>query len=136
MFGTDRAALRQQFYQAWAKHQQQQLLSPLEAEIVAVILMHPEYHDFFNDAPINPCSASENTDVFLHLSLHLSLWEQLSTNRPRGIQTIYQELLQKYNDELIVEHDMMECLSHTLWLALHNNQPLDEAAYLAALRRL
>ena len=77
---------------------------------------------------------SGETNPFLHMGLHLAIREQINTNRPVGIQTIYQQLVQRKNDPHEVEHLMMEKMAEFLWAAQRNHQLPDESAYLEALK--
>ena len=70
------------------------------------------------------------------MGLHISLHEQISTDRPPGIRAIYSQLQVKYSNAHETEHEMMECLTESLWLAQKNNLPPSEENYLAALKAL
>ncbi|HET8807771.1 MAG TPA: DUF1841 family protein [Methylophaga sp.] len=139
MFGQDRDTLRQYYHQVWQKWQQQQPLSALEKQIAVVIQEHPEYHAAFADNEhIQQEFFVENgqSNPYLHMGLHLAIREQVATNRPVGINDIYQQLLKKHNGEqLTTEHMMMECLAESIWQAQRSQQMPDEAAYLQALRQ-
>lgn len=140
IFGTQRQSIRQLFFTSWQNYQQQQLLSPLETQVVDIILLHPEYHEIFSheDKYIDKDYLPEfgETNPFLHLALHISIREQLATNRPNGIADIYQKLIQKIKDSHQVEHQMIDCLAESLWQAQRNNQMPNEQAYLDMLRDL
>ena len=136
MFGTDRNQLRQMYKTAWEKFQQQQSLSPLEIQITEVIKEHPEYHNFVLQLEQDFLPEMGQTNPFLHMGLHLGLREQLSTNRPVGINSIYQQLIIKKGSAHDAEHSMIECLAEAMWSAQTNNQAPDEATYLAALQQL
>jgi hypothetical protein len=138
MFGQNRQQLRQFYHDAWQKKSENQSLSALEATVVQVINEHPEYHSIFNtDASLELEYFVEQgqTNPFLHMGLHISLHEQISTDRPFGIRTLYQQLQAKYVDTHSTEHHMMECLTESLWLAQRNNQAPSELAYLDALKK-
>ncbi len=113
-FDLNKEALRQQYFSAWQRYQDKELLSQLEQEIVTVILQHSEYQAIFDyqiniiDQDHSACSLQENP--FLHLGLHLAIREQLQTNRPTGILNIYNILLEKYTDAHQVEHYLMHVL--------------------------
>lgn len=100
------------FFNAWKKHLAKEALEPLETQIVALIEAHPEYHDFFTHPEknniLNPSDIFANP--FLHISLHLSIHEQLSINQPQGIKESYHTLIQKHQDPHKAEHIMMQCL--------------------------
>jgi hypothetical protein len=76
------------------------------------------------------------TNPYLHMGLHISLHEQISTNRPAGIQDLYRQLQIKFGNAHDTEHQMMECLTESLWLSQRNNQPPSEQDYLDALKVL
>jgi len=136
MFGTDRNQLRQMYKSAWEKFQQQQSLTPLETQIADVIKEHPEYHDFVLQMDKDFLPELGQTNPFLHMGLHLGLREQLSTNRPPGINQLYQQLVAAKGAPHDVEHSMIECLAEAMWSAQANNQPPDEKAYFESLQKL
>lgn len=140
-YSNNRQALRQQFFDAYNKAQSGQPLQPVEQIIVNVIAQHPEYHDLFDkqDLYLDKDYLVEmgETNPFLHMSGHIGLHEQLSTNRPKGIQKIYQDLLKKAKlTAHEVEHQMIELMMETLWQAQRDNSLPDEKAYLKKLKKL
>ena len=139
MFGQNRQQLRQYYHDVWHKKNQNMALSDLEKIIAHVITEHPEYHAIFdNTSSLEQEYFVENgqTNPFLHMGLHISLHEQISTDRPAGIRTIYQKLQKKFSDAHETEHQMMECLTESLWLAQRNNTAPSEQDYLIALTAL
>lgn len=128
---------RQMFFNSWEKYQHKKPLTPLENEIVQVILVHPEYHKIleqstkFQEHAYYPELGESNP--FLHMGLHLAIREQIGTDRPVGISAIYNKLLQKFKDPLAVEHLIMDQLAECLWLSQKNNLPPNEQYYLDAL---
>ena len=139
MFGQNRQQLRQMYHDVWQKKQANEPLSALESMIAQVINEHPEYHKIFNsDASLEQDYFVEDgqTNPFLHMGLHIALHEQISTDRPTGIRDIYQQLQVKLGSAHDVEHQMMECLTESLWLAQRHNQAPSESDYLLALNTL
>lgn len=140
MFGQDRNQLRQMYLDAWQKHQAGALLSPLEAMIAEVIAMHPEYHSLLEksadalDKDFMPELGESNP--FMHMGMHIAIREQLSTNRPEGITTAHKKLLLRLQDSHNAEHQIMECLGHSLWEAQRNNTAPDETQYLRCVENL
>ena len=114
MFGQDRTELRQMFFTSWKKHQSKQLMEPLEAVVAKIIELHPEYHTLLEDenAQLDKDYTPEmgQTNPFLHMAMHISIQEQLSTKRPPGIEQLHQSILKKNKDPHETEHLMMECL--------------------------
>jgi hypothetical protein len=137
MYSNNREAYRQAFYDAWQKHLQRLPLTPIEAQLVAIINHHPEYHSLFtshDQQHLKEFSVQENP--FLHMSLHLSIQDQYIQNRPMGIKEEYQRLLACYQDAHHVEHMIMDCLANLLWHAQQTGVAPDEESYLAKLRQL
>lgn len=139
IFSHERRILRQLFTEAWSKHCAGAPLEPLEKLIAAVVREHPEYHATLEntDAALDQDYFPEfgQTNPFLHMSLHIAVREQLSTDRPAGILEIYQSLLNKHHDLHEVEHRVIDCLGEALWLAQRAGTPPDEAAYLECLSK-
>lgn len=138
VFEPNRDKMRQYFLTVWQKHQLKQALEPLEEIILDVILAHPEYHSQLQETFINKDYLPEmgETNPFLHLGLHIALYEQLSTNRPQGICSLYTELRPLYPDPHQLEHQIIDCLAESLWLAQRNNSAPDEQAYLRKVKAL
>lgn len=116
----------------------QQPLSALENQIAQVINEHPEYHDIFNKKQIERDYFVEQgeTNPYLHMGLHIAIHEQIATDRPAGIRPLYQQLQTFFRSAHDAEHQMMECLTESLWLAQRNNQAPSEQDYLLALQQL
>lgn len=131
---NERDTLRTMYIDSWQKYKNKRPLEPLEIQIVDVILAHPEYHTLFEDSTVTQENFSHD-NPFLHLGLHLAIREQIATNRPLGVRSIYQTLLAKHKDALQVEHTMMDCLAEMLWHAEQSGKMPDEAIYLERLKQ-
>jgi hypothetical protein len=137
MFSNNRDELRKFYVDSWQKFLQQQALSPLEAQVVAVVKEHPEYHAILeNTQGLQGEYFPElgETNPFLHMGMHLGLREQLSTNRPEGIGALYKTLVLKHGQHE-AEHEMMDCLAEAIWSAQKNNTLPDDIQYLACLKK-
>ncbi|MDP3742805.1 MAG: DUF1841 family protein [Methylotenera sp.] len=139
LYNPSRDQARQFLFDAWAKFKQNAPLSDLEKIAVEVIQMHPEYQPIL-EAPERYMQQQYfpemgATNPFLHLSLHLSVIEQISINQPIGITKVYATLQQKYDDKHLAQHDLLECLAETIWQAQRNNTPLDSVHYLSLLNQ-
>jgi hypothetical protein len=134
MFSPSRDQVRDFFFQAWEKFRAGQPLTPLESLAVEHVTRHPEYHPVLD----NPERFRERewppelgeTNPFLHLSMHLSISEQLSIDQPPGIRGAYDKLLTRLGDEHAAQHGVMDCLGEMLWRAQRDRQPPDGAAYI------
>ena len=73
---------------------------------------------------------------FLHMGMHLGLQEQVSLDRPSGIQAIYQQLGEQTGSVEKTEHAMIDCLAESLWIAQKEQLEPDEQKYLACLQAL
>lgn len=131
---------RRYFIEVRQKYNNNQALEPLEQLILDVILTHPEYHDMLEreEDVLKEDYLPEqgNMNPFLHMSMHIAIKEQIQTDRPAGISTLCESLLEKYGDQHDMEHHVMECLGESLWLAQRNNCMPDERAYLADVKAL
>ncbi|NQV86505.1 MAG: DUF1841 family protein [Woeseiaceae bacterium] len=138
IFGQDRNELRKMYADAWQKHCEKTPLTPLETQIADVIEWHPEYHADVTSDELNKDYTPDagKTNPFLHMGLHLGIREQITTNRPPGIGSIYSTLTAKIGDHHLAEHRMIDCLAETLWEAQSQNTAPDEQKYLARLHRL
>ena len=137
IFGQDRDALRRMYAAAWQKYLDKEQVSPLEAQIAAVIAEHPEYQDAVTGDLQRDFTVEEGkTNPFLHMGLHLGLREQVATDRPAGIAAVFAALSAKLGEAHRAEHAMIDCLAETLWEAQRQNNPPDEQQYLERLRRL
>ena len=108
IFGQDRSELRQMYADAWRKRRENLPMSPLEAQIVDVIEMHPEYHAEISGGDIDRDYTPDGgrTNPFLHMGLHLGIREQVSTNRPSGIAGVYRSVAARTGDAHAAEHEM------------------------------
>ncbi len=134
LFNPSRDQVRQFFFDAWAKYKKQQALTDLEAIALQVMQMHPEYH-LVLDAPDRYMEQAYfpemgETNPFLHMSLHLSVLEQVAINQPIGIAEIYQALKMKHGNEADAQHDLMDCLAESIWQAQRNGQPPNSETYM------
>jgi hypothetical protein len=140
LFGADRMQMRQVFIQAWRKQRDGVSMEPLEQLVAAVALEHPEYQSLLADPERAlhkefPPEGGES-NPFLHMAMHISLQEQLSSDRPAGILGLYQRLAQRLGDVHEAEHQLMECLARMLWESQVNQRLPDEQAYLECIKRL
>lgn len=139
MFSNDRTELRRVFHDCWKLKQQSQTLDALQQMIVSVIEQHPEYHSLLensNNLERDYHVFQGETNPFLHMSMHIALVEQISTDRPAGIRECHHKLTESLGSPHAAEHRMMDCLSEAIWQAQRNNMLPDEAAYLACLQAL
>lgn len=139
LFNPSREQVRQFFFQTWEKFKQQQGLSAMEKIALQVMRMHPEYHAVLDQSEryLQQAYFPEmgETNPFLHMSLHMSLLEQIAINQPAGIEQAYVSLQQKYGDWHLAQHELMDCLAETIWRAQRDGQPPDAAAYLDCMQK-
>ena len=137
MYGTDRARLREVFFNAWRHHRAGQPLEGIERLVVEVAQRHPEYQRLLEnsdsqiDRDYDP--GLGETNPFLHLGMHIAIEEQISIDQPRGVRAHYDSLRLRLADEHAAQHIMMECLSEMLWQAQRTNVAPNEAVYLECL---
>ena len=139
MYGQNRAQMRQFFISSWRKHQSKEPMQPLESLVAGIIQQHPEYQSLLSsDSQLDKDYTGEDGqgNPFLHMGMHITLAEQLSTDRPAGIRELHRQVTQQHGDAHAAEHQMMECLGLALWEARQQNRTPDETTYLDCLKKL
>lgn len=139
MFDPSRDEARRFFFETWRKHRAGVPLEGLERTLIAVLLLHPEYHemleqpDRFTDRDWSP--ESGETNPFLHLSLHLAVEEQVSIDQPPGIRAAVETLTRKHGSDHDARHAVIECLGEVVWHAQRHGTPFDAKLYFECLER-
>ena len=137
MFDPSREQVRDLFFEAWRKYRAGEPLSGgMESLVVDIILAHPEYHDAL-DHPgrFRGKDYPDESNPFLHMSLHLALEEQLSIDQPGGVAVRFEKLLESRQNRHDALHEALECLAETMWRAQRDAVPPDAAFYLDCLAR-
>jgi len=136
MFNPSRDDVREMFFAAWRSYRDGRPLAGMDALALDVILQHPEYHETLEHPErYRDRDYVDQSNPFLHMSLHLALEEQLSIDQPPGIRTAWQALLARAGERHRALHEALECLAETLWRAQRDAMPPDAAAYLSCLER-
>lgn len=139
MFNPSQQDVRRFFCDTYRKHLAQEILTPLETIAQDWIIQHPEYFDalFDIDTALNADYTTENGqhNPFLHLSMHLSITEQVSIDQPIGIRHAFTTLTHKLSSTHEAQHHLMECLGHMIWSAQRNGTPPSEQIYLECIQR-
>ena len=139
MFDPSRHDVRRFFCETRRKSREAAPLMPLEAIAADWIGQHPEYHAELDDAEAalaaNYAVEAGRSNPFLHLSMHLSISEQLGIDQPPGIRQAFELLAAKRGSAHDAKHEVMECLGTMLWEAQRGGRPPDGAAYVDCVRR-
>ncbi len=139
VFGSySRDELRRAYAEAWRKHRDGAPLSPLEALIADVVVLHREYHAIVGDLEtalaFEPAAAQSGDNPFLHMGLHMAVREQVAIDRPPGVRTLHQRLTARLGGVHAAEHVLMEALGETLREAQRRGGEPDAARYLELAR--
>ena len=138
MFAPSQEQVRRFFCETWAKHLAGQPLTPLEAQAADWIVQHPEYHADLSDveAALSAMFSVEEgrTNPFLHLSMHLSITEQVSIDQPRGIRAAVDALAHRRQSLHDAHHEVMEALGEMVWASQRSGLPFDGQAYIDRIR--
>ena len=139
MFQPSQSDVRRFFCGAFAKQRQGLPLDPMEAIAADWIVQHPEYEADLSDveAALEAVYTVEEgrTNPFLHLSMHLSIHEQLAIDQPTGIRQAVDLLAARRNSLHQAHHEVMECLGEMIWASQRSGLPPDGQAYIEAVRR-
>jgi len=114
-------------------------LTPMELIAADWIAAHPEYDADLADqeAALAAVYTVEDgrTNPFLHLSMHLTISEQLSIDQPRGIRQAVELLAARRGSMHEAQHAAMECLGEMVWASQRSGLPPDGERYLECVRR-
>lgn len=139
MFAPSQHDVRRFFCDAYRKQRDGLPVTPLEALAADWITQHPEYHGDFEDVDRALAAVydvdSGRTNPFLHLSMHLSITEQVSIDQPRGIKQAYELLAARRGSAHEAQHEVMECLGTMMWESQRSGRPPDGEQYIACVRR-
>ena len=139
MLGNNKNELRKVYLSCWQLKKNQLPMDPMQEVVANIIELHPEYHKLLeNKDSLDKDFSAEfgESNPFLHMSMHIALHEQISTDRPKGIHDCFQQLCLLKGDPHEAEHAMMECLGEALWNAQQKQSAPDEDAYLACLMKV
>lgn len=138
MFTPSQHDVRRFFCETFRKQRANEILTPLEAIARDWIIQHPEYAIAMSDVEAALAAdysvESAQANPFLHLSMHLSIAEQISIDQPPGIRAAFTSLAQRIGEH-DAHHQVMECLGEMIWTSQRNNTPPDGAAYIECVRR-
>jgi Domain of unknown function (DUF1841) len=134
MFTPSQLDVRRFFCETYRKHHEQLILTPIESIAVHWIKQHPEYErdlaDLDHALGADYSVERGQSNPFLHLSMHLSITEQVSIDQPPGIRAAQQRLMQRLDSEHEAQHQIMECLGKMIWNSQRSGLPPDGAAYI------
>jgi len=139
VFNPSQEDVRRFFCEVFRKQRASEILTPLEAIAAGWVAQHPEYEALLSD-PEKALAAEYSAErgdsnPFLHLSMHLSIAEQISIDQPHGVRSAFIALTKKLDSEHEAHHQIMESLGEMIWNAQRSGMPPDGGAYIAALHR-
>ncbi|TFW34054.1 DUF1841 family protein [Massilia horti] len=138
MFTPSSNDVRRFFCEAYRKQRAGEVLTPMDAIAADWIAQHPEYHEALSDvdAALERDYSVEGgqANPFLHLSMHLSISEQVSVDQPRGIKAAHDMLAARVGEHE-AHHEIMECLGEMIWASQRSGLPPDATGYIDCVRR-
>lgn len=139
MFTPSQNDVRTFFCDTFRKQRSGEVLTPLEAIAADWIEAHPEYHADLADLDHALQAVFDveagHTNPFLHLSMHLSIAEQIGIDQPRGIKQAFELLRARRGSAHDAHHEVMECLGKMMWESQRSKSPPDGEAYIDCVRR-
>ena len=139
MFTPSQHDVRRFFCETYRKGRDNEILTPLEALARDWIVQHPEYAEHLDDAEAALAADYSvergQSNPFLHLSMHLSIAEQISIDQPPGIRRAHDRLVARLGSPHDAQHAIMDCLGQIIWEAQRSGTPPDTDAYLALIER-
>ena len=139
MFAPSQNDVRRFFCEAFRKQREALPLTPMEATAADWISQHPEHFDALADVDVALAKVYEveagRSNPFLHLSMHLSITEQIGIDQPTGIKQAFGLLAARLGSAHEAQHQVMECLGEMLWASQRSGLPPDGERYLECVRR-
>jgi hypothetical protein len=139
MFSPTQTDVRGFFVDARRKRLERLPLTPLETIAADWVDAHPEYRADLVAAAAEPATVAApiegRENPFLHLSMHLSISEQVSIDQPAGIRQACELLARRLGSSHAAQHEVMECLGRMLWDAQRSGSAPDGQAYVECVRR-
>ena len=139
MFAPSQNDVRRFFCETRRKQREALPLTPMEAIAADWIGAHPEYLDALDDVDAALAAVYEveggRSNPFLHLSMHLSISEQIAIDQPRGIKQAFALLATALGSAHAAQHEVMECLGEMIWASQRSGLPPDGEHYLECVRR-
>ena len=139
MFQPSQHDVRRFFVETLRKHREHLPLTPMEAIAADWIDEHPEYGTDLTDLDAALAAVYEveggRSNPFLHLSMHLSITEQIAIDQPTGIKQAFELLRHKLGSAHEAQHQVMECLGEMIWASQRSGLPPDGERYLECVRR-
>jgi hypothetical protein len=139
MFAPTQHDVRRFFCDAHRKNREGLPLTPLEAVASDWVSQHPEYDAELADVDAALAAVYDveagRTNPFLHLSMHLSITEQVSIDQPRGIKQAFELLAARRGSAHEAQHEVMECLGDMMWTSQRSGLPPDGDKYIDCVRR-
>jgi hypothetical protein len=139
MFTPSQHDVRRFFCTTHDKQRQALPLTPMETLAAQWIAEHPEYHPELADVDAALAASytveDGRTNPFLHLSMHLTITEQVAIDQPRGIKQAFELLRARLGSPHEAQHQVMECLGAMVWASQRSGLPPDGQAYLECVRQ-
>jgi hypothetical protein len=139
MFTPSQHDVRRFFCETYRKQRDSAPLTPMEATAAEWISEHPEYLEELSDVQAALVRTydveSGRSNPFLHLSMHLSITEQISIDQPRGVKQAYSLLAARLGSGHEAQHQIMECLGEMIWTSQRSGLPPDGERYLDCVRQ-
>jgi hypothetical protein len=139
MFTPSQSDVRRFFVDAAKRRGQGLPLTPLETIAADWIDEHPEYRADLADAERAAAASYSGDDgrenPFLHLSMHLSISEQVSIDQPPGIRGAVEALATRLGSLHAAQHEAMECLGRMLWESQRSGRTPDGESYVECVRK-
>jgi Domain of unknown function (DUF1841) len=139
MFQPSQNDVRRFFCGVYSREQARLPLEPMQAIAARWVGEHPEYHADLADEATALAAVytveEGRTNPFLHLSMHLSIEEQVAIDQPTGIRQAVGLLAARRNSLHEAHHEVMDCLGEMIWASQRSGLPPDGQAYLEAVRK-
>ncbi len=139
MFAPSQDDVRRFFCDVERKRRAASPMTPIETQAAHWVAQHPEYADVLGDldAALRATfdAGTGQSNPFLHLSMHLTISEQVSIDQPVGLRQACALLQARTGSQHDAHHEVMHCLGEMIWTSQRQGTPPDGERYLECVRR-
>lgn len=120
----------------WKRGQAGEPLEGEDATYYQVMLQHPEYREFWEQAgELGDREVMiDGVNPYMHVAMHAVVERQISDKKPPEVDQMLFRLMRTGMDRHDAVHRIAQILSEFLWQILREKKPFDEKTYRRRLR--
>ncbi len=124
--------------EVWRKLNDNEDMTVEEDLLAEQMQAHPEYASFWEDEEMleHQFDPEREENPFLHISLHVMLERQITSNNPSYVRAAVERLEARGEDPHEVRHALLRILVGEIWQVLSGKGPFNEKRYRREIEKL